>query len=61
MGAWMVIFLAGGVATIWNVSVVMEDYLKYAVDTSISINMNTVVCTEQLPRLSKINAQLLAC
>ena len=45
MGAWMVIFLAGGVATIWNVSYVMKDYFKYDVDTSISINMNTVVCT----------------
>ena len=43
MGAWMVIFLAGGVATIWNVTVVMKDYFEYNVDTSISIDMNTVV------------------
>ena len=43
MVAWVIIFLAGAALTIWNVFVVFEDYFKYQVDTSISVNKNTVV------------------
>ena len=43
MVAWVIIFLAGAALTIWNVFVVFEDYFKYEVDTSISVNKNTVV------------------
>ena len=43
MGAWVVIFLAGTVATVWNVFYVLDDFFKYDVDTSISINKKTTV------------------
>ena len=43
MVGWVIIFLAGAALTIWNVFVVFEDYFKYQVDTSISVNKNTVV------------------
>ena len=52
MVAWVIIFLAGAALTIWNVFVVFEDYFKYQVDTSISVNKNTVVGEFRLHTLS---------
>ena len=43
MVVWVIIFLAGGALTIWNVFYVLDDYFKYDVDTSISVDKNTVV------------------
>ena len=43
MVLWVIIFLAGGALTIWNVYYVFHDYFQYEVDTSISVDKNTVV------------------